>query len=83
MTKYLRIAAVIILALAIVLSCTLVGSKLTDPATYAHTIEALDENRATVLGLTAASAAASRLYIAGSQCCRCTQYTINAQSNAE
>ena len=59
MTKYLRIAAVIILALAIVLSCTLVGSKLTDPATYAHTIEALDENRATVLGLTAASAAAS------------------------
>lgn len=59
MAKYLRIAAVVILALAIVLSCTVVGHKLTDPATYTHTIEVLDKNRTTVLGLTAASAAAS------------------------
>lgn len=59
MAKYLRIAAVIILALTIILSCTVVGSKLTDPATYAHTIELLDKNRTTILGLTAASAAAS------------------------
>ena len=59
MEKYLRIAVVAVLALAIVLSCTVVGSRLTDPAAYDHTIEALDHNRSTVLGLTAASAAAS------------------------
>ena len=59
MAKYLRIAAVIILALTIILSCTVMGNKLTDPATYAHTIEVLDHNRTTILGLTAASAAAS------------------------
>lgn len=59
MAKYLRIAAVIILALTIILSCTVMGNKLTDPATYTHTIEVLDHNRTTILGLTAASAAAS------------------------
>lgn len=59
MKEYLRIAAIIVLALAIILSCTVVGNKMTDPATYSHTIEALDKNRATVLGLSAASAAAS------------------------
>ena len=59
MTKYLRFGAVLFLALAIILSCTVVGNKLTDPATYSRTIEALDENRSTVLALTAASAAAS------------------------
>lgn len=59
MAKYLHIAIVLILALAIILSCTVFGSKLTDPATYSHTIEVLDENRTTVLSLTAASAAAS------------------------
>ena len=59
MEKYLRIAVVVILALTIVLSCTVIGNKLTDPVTYDHTIEVLDQNRATVLGLTAASAAAS------------------------
>ena len=59
MAKYLRIAAVIILALTIILSCTVMGNKLTDPATYEHTIEVLDHNRTTILGLTAASAAAS------------------------
>lgn len=59
MEKNTRIAVIVILALAIILSCTLVGSKLTDPATYTHTIEVLDQNRATVLGLSAASAAAS------------------------
>ena len=59
MANGFRVAAVLILALAIILSCTVVGNKLTDPATYAHTIAVLDDNRATVLGLSAASAAAS------------------------
>ena len=59
MAKYFRMAAVFILALTIILSCTVVGNKLTDPATYSHTIEVLDQNRSTVLGLSAASAAAS------------------------
>lgn len=59
MANYLRLALIILLALAIILSCTVWGSKLTDPATYDHTIEVLDENRTTVLSLTAASAAAS------------------------
>ena len=59
MAKYLRIAGAILLALTIILSCTVVGNKLTDPVTYSHTIEVLDHNRTTILGLTAASAAAS------------------------
>lgn len=59
MAKNLHIAFIVILALAIVLSCTVAGSHLTDPATYSHTIAALDSNRASVLGLSAASAAAS------------------------
>ena len=57
MVKYLRGGLIVILALAIILSCTFVGKKMTDPSTYAHTIEVLDENRTTVLALTAASAA--------------------------
>ena len=59
MTKQLRTAYVLILTLAIILSCTFIGNKLTDPATYSHTIDVLDQNRTTVLGLSAASAAAS------------------------
>ena len=59
MAKYLKIGWAFILALTIILSCTVIGNKLTDPATYSHTIEVLDHNRTTVLGLTAASAAAS------------------------
>lgn len=59
MGKYVRNAGAVILALIIILSCTVIGNKLTDPATYSHTIEVLDHNRNTVLGLTAASAAAS------------------------
>lgn len=59
MAKYVRIAWAFTLALAIILSCTVIGNRLTDPASYAHTIEVLDHNRTTVLGLTAASAAAS------------------------
>jgi len=59
MAKYYRIAGALLLALTIIFSCTFVGNKLTDPATYSHTIEVLDSNRTTVLGLTAASAAAS------------------------
>lgn len=59
MAKHLHTAVAILLALIIVLSCTVAGHKLTDPATYSHTIDVLDQNRATVLGLSAASAAAS------------------------
>ena len=59
MARSFRILFIAILALTIILSCTVVGNKLTDPATYSHTIDVLDENRATVLGLAAASAAAS------------------------
>lgn len=59
MAKYLRILAIVVLAIAIILSCTIVGKKATDPTTYSHTIEVLDKNRSTVLGLTAASAVAS------------------------
>ena len=59
MAKYLRIFVIVFLSLAIILSCTFFGNKMTDPATYTHTIEVLDENRTTVLALTAASAAAS------------------------
>ena len=59
MARHVRIAFVIVLSLAIILSCTFMGRKMTDPATYSHTIEVLDKNRSTVLALTAASAAAS------------------------
>lgn len=59
MAKTVRIVFIAFLALTIILSCTVIGNKLTDPATYSHTIEVLDKNRTTVLGLTAASAAAS------------------------
>ena len=59
MTKYLRMAIVFVLALTIVLSCTVAANKLTDPSTYTHTIEVLDQNRSTVLGLSAAAASAS------------------------
>lgn len=59
MAKYLRIALVAILAIAIILSCTVLGNKMTNPKTYSHTIEVLDNNRTTMLGLTAASVAAS------------------------
>ena len=50
MTRILRITVVAVLALAIILSCTVLGNKLTDPTTYSHTIEVLDKNRTTVLG---------------------------------
>ena len=59
MARIIRISVIAVLALTIILSCTLVGNKLTDPATYSHTIDMLDKNRMTVLGLSAASAAAS------------------------
>lgn len=59
MRRYVRIAFIILLALSIILSCTAFGVKMTDPATYSHTIEVLDKNRNTVLVLSAASAAAS------------------------
>ena len=59
MTKYFRIGFALILAITIILSCTVMGNKLTDPATYSHTIEVLDKNRTTILGLTAAATAAS------------------------
>ena len=58
-SKYFNIALAVFLAIVIVLSCTVVGNNATDPATYSHTIEVLDHSRTTILGLTAASAAAS------------------------
>lgn len=57
MKQILRAVWVLILSLSIVLSCTVVGDRLTDPAAYSHTIEVLDHNRAAVLGLSAAAAA--------------------------
>ena len=59
MARNVRTAIIAVLALTIILSCTFLGNRLTDPATYSHTIEVLDKNRSTVLGLSAASAAAS------------------------
>lgn len=59
MERYLRLVVAVILVIAIILSVTLLGNKFTDPATYSHSIEVLDDNKATVLGLAAASAAAS------------------------
>lgn len=59
MVKYLRVALALILVVLIILSYTVVGNKLTDPATYSHSMEVLDGNRTTVLALAAASAAAS------------------------
>lgn len=59
MARNVRIAVIAVLALTIILSCTVLGNRLTDPAAYSHTIEVLDKNRTTVLGLSAASAAVS------------------------
>lgn len=59
MTKAVSVAVIVLLALSIVLSCTVLGHRLTDPAAYSHTIQVLDDSRASVLGLSAASAAAS------------------------
>ena len=59
MSRTLQGLVVVQLALAIIFSCTFVGNKMTDPVTYTHTIEVLDRNCTTVLGLSAASAAAS------------------------
>lgn len=59
MEKWLRVAAILVLAVAIVLSCTVMGTRFTDPSTYAHVIDALDQNRTKLLELSAASAAAS------------------------
>lgn len=59
MERALRMGIIFLLILTMILSCTVIGNKLTDPATYSHTIQVLDKNRTTVLGLSAASAAAS------------------------
>ena len=59
MSRTLQEIVVVLLALAIILSCTFVGNKMTDPVTYIHTIEVLDRNRTTLLGLSASSAAPS------------------------
>lgn len=59
MEKWLRVAAILILAVAIVLSCTVMGSRFTDPSTYAHVIDALDQNRVKLLELSAGAAVAS------------------------
>ena len=59
MEKWLRVAAILILAVTIVLSCTVMGTRFTDPSTYAHVINALDQNRVQLLNLSAESAGAS------------------------
>ena len=59
MSKYFNITLAVLLAIVIVLSCTVIGKKAADPATYSHTIAVLDKNRSTVLVLSAASAGAS------------------------
>ena len=59
MEKWLRVAAILILAVTIVLSCTVMGTRFTDPSTYAHVINALDQNRVQLLKLSAESAGAS------------------------
>ena len=59
MEKYLRLVVAVVLVIAIILSVTLLGNRFTDPATYSHSIEVLDDNKATVMGLAASSAAAS------------------------
>ena len=55
MERALRMGIIFLLILTMILSCTVIGNKLTDPATYSHTIQVLDKNRTTVLGLSAAS----------------------------
>lgn len=59
MSNLLRITIIAVLCLAIVLSCAVFAPRLSDPSSYSHIIEVLDGNRSTVLGLSAASAAAS------------------------
>lgn len=59
MLRETKLIAAVVLSLTIVFSCTFLGKTLTDPATYSHTIEVLDENRSTVLSLSAAAAATS------------------------
>lgn len=59
MERTLRRGIIFVLMLTMILSCTVLGNRLTDPAAYSHTIQVLDKNRTTVLGLSAASAAAS------------------------
>lgn len=59
MSKYMRFIWGLVLSLAIIISCTFLGNKLSDPATFSHTIEVLDKNRTTVLSLSASTAVAS------------------------
>ncbi len=59
MIKYLRMTCIVVLALVIIASCTFGGRYFTDPASYTHTIEALDQSRSNVLGMSAAAALAS------------------------
>ena len=52
------IAVVLLVALA-VLSVTVLADIATDPATYAATVESIDEKKATVMGVTATAVTAS------------------------
>ena len=49
MERALRMGIIFLLILTMILSCTVIGNKLTDPATYSPTIQVLDKNRTTVL----------------------------------
>ena len=59
MERNFRLVVAVVLVIAIILSVTVLGNKFTDPTTYSHSIEVLDDNKATVLSLAAAAAAAS------------------------
>lgn len=58
--KWVRKSVVVIVLLAIAMvSIFAVGGLATDPATYAATVEAIDEKKATVMGVTATAVTAS------------------------
>ena len=54
-----KVVAVVLLVVFAVVSFAVLAQKAADPVTYAHTIESIDDKKATVMTLTATAAAAS------------------------
>lgn len=54
-----KLVAVVLLVVFAVVSFAVLAQKAADPVTYAHTIESIDDKKATVMTLTATAAAAS------------------------
>lgn len=54
-----KVIAIVLLAVFGLVSLFVISEKATDAQTYAHTIESIDEKKATVMGFTATAAAAS------------------------